>query len=1017
MWQSRVYGFIFRTVLGPYLTKESRSRLHKSLNISLSEGRLEIFDIELNGAVVSQKLKQLLDGVMIDKIHIQRLRILLSICYFDEYGNQVDSYDDGKVRLVANVDMDGVMMDVSTSSFWKENVGMTNDNSQHETEETNQSRSYFQSALDSLKLNLNMNDVTLRVHSEPNACISLNVSTVNYHDSESRQVETSDPLPDMLLLSKHIGIDTVTVTIESKCEDNYISQELLRLDDQILMNITAKSRDANDTMNIERNIDIQVKEVLDITVRMETLLLIYDTLSSFLCTKNGIAFKECIQSPSSDSSSFTSEIDVIENEFEPDASMHNTFFSRHNDDTYMDHVRLSQNQNQLDSVVDDDLPGEKDIFTTNGPGFSHYHSLVASINVENNESSDHGMISTSVHIHVESIRLSFFPKQHLFPDEASEEYQEYVVCSIHQFDFLNESGVDSQKTTIQVNNLSIDYVADDLERQQMLPILGFPKLAASDDDVLISDSITLVVRINDTYDAEDECVTRCIHASIQPICITLWKSVILNIASDLHQILQNSENSNSSDSNQIHNRRVASTTNQIVCEHVSVRAPIEHARRESNSYNAIFSRCGYAESQDIQVAFLALDINMFELNLSNCGNCSNLEDEDFKLRIIFEEAVGYVADQSLRFDIFSLESETKIDSNAVVRIEWMHSNIQRKSERFKKDRTKTIFPNVVLLSTVKSSQREENENEEYLANPAEWNICRKKTIRGSDPSKEMMRTASKTESILTINIPLISVDISRVERNLIMKLVCFMLERKNVQSYSSKDSPQNSQSTVSVNVQCDQISISLHEDQMIESPLDPDGYSFMIVADSFRFHSAFENSKLMQVRALFSDLTLFEGEFHSCCAWFLCHGIFAEHFHQISTGIGCKYHRNSALVSKGVSTVQEKCVHLKRRRWRSDASIRVIFFRSKLSSPLSPDTPCIHVDLVCRREEDQMDILVYAFIYDMTHRFDVENHWVDRLTSHLILDVEEADQSDASESNTSNIISVSSVDHFYLESI
>lgn len=145
---------------------------------------------------------------------------------------------------------------------------------------------------------------------------------------------------------------------------------------------------------------------------------------------------------------------------------------------------------------------------------------------------------------------------------------------------------------------------------------------------------------------------------------------------------------------------------------------------------------------------------------------------------------------------------------------------------------------------------------------------------------------------------------------------------------------------------------------------------------------------------------------------FLCHDIFAEHFHPISTGIGCKYHQNLAFVSNDVSTVQEKCVHLKRRRWRSDASIRVIFFRSKLSSPLSPDTPCIHIDLVCRREEDQMDILLYAFIYDMTHRFDVENNWIDRLTSHLIIDVEEADQSAASESNTSNILSVSSVDHF-----
>lgn len=885
MWQSRVYAFIFRTVLGPYLTTESRGSLHKSLNISLSEGRLELFDIELDGDVVSRKLNLNLNNggrMIIDKIHIQRLRILLSICYFDEYGNQVDSYDDGKVRLIAHVDMDGVMMEFSMSSFVNEHVGMTN-KSQESEKKTSSSRSYFQSALDSLKLNLNMNNVTIRVRSESNSWISLNVASVTYHDTESRQVETSDPLPDMLILSKHVCIDTVTITVGTTFTENCASEELLRLDGQILINVTAKSREAGDIMNIERNADIVVNEVMYIVTRMETIDVIHGMISSFLFTKNGIASKECVQSPPHDSSSNTNEYDGTESESDSDDCINNAFFSRYNDESYMNHFGLSQHQKQLDCVEDDDVPTDgKDIFTTNGPGFSHYHSLVASINADENESSEYGMISTFFHVYLGSIQFSFSPKENLFSDEAAEEYQEYLACSIDQFDFLSKSGSNSQSITTKVSCLSIDYVFDDIEGQKMLPILGFPRNIVGDDhdDALISDPIAFVVTIHDTYDIEDEGSTRFIHASIQPVCITLWKSIFMNIASELHKMPPNTENAKSADNGRVNEQEIISTTCEIECEHVSLRLPIEQLCKESSCNNALFSRCGYYESQDIQVAFLAMDIHKFELHLVDFGVGRNIENEDLTVKILCQEAVGYVADNTLRFDIFSLESETKIDSNAHVKIEWMKSKIQSKSERFKKDRIRTIFPSVVLLSTVKTSQGED-EKEQYDVNTEEWNMRRKKSIRASDPSREMMRSASKSEGILILHIPSIAVDISKVERTILMKLLVFLTEHKSVESYQFKDSSQNPQSTLSVNVQCDQITLTVHEENVVETSLDTDGYSFMIVADSFRCHSMFENGNLMQVRALFSDLTLYEGENHTCFSSFNTMIYLSEDFIQL----------------------------------------------------------------------------------------------------------------------------------------
>jgi hypothetical protein len=131
--------------------------------------------------------------------------------------------------------------------------------------------------------------------------------------------------------------------------------------------------------------------------------------------------------------------------------------------------------------------------------------------------------------------------------------------------------------------------------------------------------------------------------------------------------------------------------------------------------------------------------------------------------------------------------------------------------------------------------------------------------------------------------------------------------------------------------------------------------------------------------------------------------------------MGCKYHRNLAPLATHLSSVQKKCVSLKRRRWKNDDGGRVIFFRSKLSCPFSPDTPCLHIDLVCRREEEEMDIIMYAFVYDMTHRFDVEMNWIDRLKNHFNSPTEELSQSATSDLNTSQLISVSRSSDIHIE--
>ena len=58
-----------------------------------------------------------------------------------------------------------------------------------------------------------------------------------------------------------------------------------------------------------------------------------------------------------------------------------------------------------------------------------------------------------------------------------------------------------------------------------------------------------------------------------------------------------------------------------------------------------------------------------------------------------------------------------------------------------------------------------------------------------------------------------------------------------------------------------------------------------------------------------------------------------------------------------------------------------IFFRSKLSHPLSPKTPSFLLDLMMNRDEDDVVVerALYISVYDMTYRYEIDSCWIDQL--------------------------------------
>ena len=81
-----------------------------------------------------------------------------------------------------------------------------------------------------------------------------------------------------------------------------------------------------------------------------------------------------------------------------------------------------------------------------------------------------------------------------------------------------------------------------------------------------------------------------------------------------------------------------------------------------------------------------------------------------------------------------------------------------------------------------------------------------------------------------------------------------------------------------------------------------------------------------------------------------------------------------------VTSIDDRCTILRKRR-RSQSTqynANAVFFRSKLSLPLSPSTPAIIVDMII--DNDVVgDKSLYFSIYDMTHRHRLMSDWVSQM--------------------------------------
>ncbi len=115
-------------------------------------------------------------------------------------------------------------------------------------------------------------------------------------------------------------------------------------------------------------------------------------------------------------------------------------------------------------------------------------------------------------------------------------------------------------------------------------------------------------------------------------------------------------------------------------------------------------------------------------------------------------------------------------------------------------------------------------------------------------------------------------------------------------------------------------------------------------------------------------------------------------------------------------TLTQRTKNLRRRQYSLPKSIsKPIFYRSKLSHPLSPETPAFLLDVLVNKDDiyDSEERAVHLSIYDMTYRYDLDSCWMERLKNILKCCSPSVDDGDDESSSTSiesdEVISVTNV--------
>ena len=420
----------------------------------------------------------------------------------------------------------------------------------------------------------------------------------------------------------------------------------------------------------------------------------------------------------------------------------------------------------------------------------------------------------------------------------------------------------------------------------------------------------------------------------------------------------------------------------------------------------LFDRCGYTvptlsgcESTSMGLVFadVTLDIsnhvvvpekNPMDRSVENITNDGSIGIKTTSVSC--QNAIVFVATPlrggtSREFhvlDICAISSESIIEANSAIKVQYSErvslDGIDRESTN---SQTKSLsqkgnFPLVPPLSAVKAQQQFEADEVDdiYRTSGGEASvslpiISNTASMKITDPQYAMSAESNACATNIEVEVPSLVIDMGRKEISCLVRLLeifsntsaencgatpgpekCFQPSDASAVHSSSS----GTKGGTGVSFCFDQISIALHGDaeEGIAAP------AYVAILDRAKAHVLANSSGgIRHTRFLLQDVTLYE-----------------------ANGLGLSHSSETMELGASTGLLAARCIEVRRRGMRCTATshARSLCYRSKLSRPLSPETPAVIFDVINRSyvagdfddEDDEEEREVHLLVYDMTCRYD-----------------------------------------------
>lgn len=248
-WKQRLYAFLLRRVLGPYLASSSLHKLHESIEVSLQEGKFTLHDVNLNADYVTLLLSRRGDKyvsiVTVRRARMRKLQINL-VLEETQQGQespaatptssvawramQLGRGSDAacKVKLIAHVEIEGFDIELEPGELAHAFTPPPRPEAPpaNETSATvGMISSYVDAAMSSLRLSLSMKDVRMKLCSTtrdtlPCQWVEWHLATARYHDinDDRNALSASDRQESSYKTAIHKVVDFAGITFQTGTE-------------------------------------------------------------------------------------------------------------------------------------------------------------------------------------------------------------------------------------------------------------------------------------------------------------------------------------------------------------------------------------------------------------------------------------------------------------------------------------------------------------------------------------------------------------------------------------------------------------------------------------------------------------------------------------------------------------------------------------------------------------------------------------------------------------------------------